>query len=82
MQIGLIVALGALWRLSLAFFIIPSWETGRNIPPFPDHYPELAQSLLDDGTLGYGLICGGGQPDNCAWAWIPTLACPGHHHRR
>lgn len=48
-----LTALALVWRLVLAVWIVPAWESGRNTVPFPDHYPELARSILDGDAFGY-----------------------------
>jgi len=48
-----ILAAGLLWRLSLAFVLVPMWEASAGVASAPDAYPLLAQSLVVEGTLGY-----------------------------
>ena len=48
-----LAAAGLLWRIVVSFVLVPAWETRNAVPAFPDQYPELAQSLLERGTLGY-----------------------------
>lgn len=48
------ICVGVLWRVALAAWIVPGWEMSGNVAPFPDDYPALAESLIHNGSLGYG----------------------------
>jgi len=45
---------GLLWRALVCFAIVPSWETRLGVGSFPDHYHDLARTLIEQGTLGFG----------------------------
>lgn len=47
------VAVAVLWRLIVAVWLVPAWEQRTGTASFPDDYPVLARSLLDEGTLGF-----------------------------
>jgi len=49
-----LLAAGFLWRLALALFLVPAWESAAGVGSTPDAYPLLARSIVEDGTLGYG----------------------------
>ena len=57
----LLILCGLVWRVVLSYYVIPAWEGSRHLVPFPDDYPALARSLIETGTLGYGLP-GGASP--------------------
>ncbi len=50
----LVFCAGLAARALFCFAIVPAWEQRNNLAPAPDAYPELARSLLDTGTLGFG----------------------------
>jgi len=50
----LLVLAAAVVRLLVCFVLLPRWEATQGVGRFPDGYPYLAQSLLDEGTLGFG----------------------------
>lgn len=43
-------------RAVISFAIVPTWEKNAGIGPFPDAYPALASTLLQQGQLGFGEI--------------------------
>jgi hypothetical protein len=49
-----ILAAGLVLRAVLCFGIVPRWESARGSPAAPDSYPDLARTLLREGTLGFG----------------------------
>jgi hypothetical protein len=51
-----ILAAGLLWRLLLAFVLVPMWEARTGVASAPDAYPLLARSLVTEGTLGYAPV--------------------------
>ena len=53
-QVVLLVLLAGLAvRAAAALALKPAWEAGVGVPPSPDSYPELARSLLENGSLGF-----------------------------
>lgn len=51
----LFVALAGLLARALGCWVlVPAWETRANVAPAPDAFPQLALSLLETGTLGFG----------------------------
>jgi hypothetical protein len=51
---GLLVV-GIAIRIYAAGLFVPAWEASAGVASFPDAYPTLARSILDDGVLGYGI---------------------------
>lgn len=45
---------GLLWRVAVCFVVVPAWEARVGVGWFPDHYHDLAKTLIDQGTLGFG----------------------------
>ncbi|HEX5045404.1 MAG TPA: hypothetical protein VFV75_21110 [Candidatus Polarisedimenticolaceae bacterium] len=74
---GVLLAVAAV-RLLAATVLVPAWEAKTHRAPFPDHYPALARSLVEEGTLGFQ---GAGAPITTtrgpgfpAWLALPLLA--------
>jgi hypothetical protein len=51
---GAVLLTGLAVRLALCFVLVPAWQASTGAGTAPDHYPTLAESLLDRHTLGYG----------------------------
>lgn len=52
--IGTVLLVGVVARVLMAAWFVPAWEASAGVGSFPDAYPVLARSILDEGTLGYG----------------------------
>ena len=45
---------GLLWRALVCFAVVPAWEARVGVGGFPDHYHDLASTLIERGALGFG----------------------------
>lgn len=54
--VWVVLLVGLLWRAVICFAVVPIWQAQQGVGWFPDHYNELAQTLLDQGTLGFGQV--------------------------
>jgi len=45
---------GLLWRALVCFVVVPTWQAQVGVGWFPDHYHDLARTLLEQGALGFG----------------------------
>jgi len=70
----LLAAIGI--RLLVCFALLPRWEESRGAAHFPDGYPYLAQSLLSEGTLGFG-PWGGASPTTTKGPGFPAWLAMG-----
>ncbi len=48
-----ILLLGLVMRLVTSLWLVPAWEQRAGLASTPDHYPNLALSLIDRHELGY-----------------------------
>ncbi len=58
-------------RLVVCYALLPRWAESRGATHFPDGYPYLAQSLLEEGTLGFG-PWGGASPTTTKGPGFPA----------
>ena len=48
-----VLAVALAWRIVLAIWLVPAWESAVNRAPLPDRYPLLAQSIVEGGPFGF-----------------------------
>lgn len=55
LRVALAVALaGLVARAVVSFLVVPAWEARAGVGAFPDAYDQLARTLIERGTLGFG----------------------------
>ena len=71
-----LILAAVLIRLLVCFVLLPRWEESHGAGRFPDGYPYLAQSLLEEKTLGFG-PWGGASPTTAKGPGFALWLAPG-----